>query len=329
VRGRALWFVEPRRVEIRPVAFEPQRDDVVVRATCSGISGGTELLAFRGGIDPATPLDETLGALGGTFAFPFRYGYSSVGVVESGSASLAAGSTVFAFHPHQDVFAVRADDVVPVDGLEPQAATMLPLVETAVQVCLDAEARPGELAAVTGLGAVGLLSALLLQRSGVEVLGVDPREDRRKTASDLGVASVEREDARDAVHERSIGEGADVVVEASGRSDALAAALGWLRHEGTALVASWYGAGEVPLPLGGAFHRRRLTIRSTQVSTIPARLSSSWTRTRRLRVARDLLAELPLDALGTRAFAFEDAQEAFESLDRGEPGVLHAVLVYR
>jgi 2-desacetyl-2-hydroxyethyl bacteriochlorophyllide A dehydrogenase len=329
VRARALWFVEPGRVEVRPVEPDVRDDDLVVRTIASGISAGTELLAYRGGVDPSTPLDETLGALGGTFAFPFRYGYACVGTVESSNGPMRPGSTVFAFHPHQDVFAVRPDDAIVLDGVDPRIGTMLPLVETALQVCLDAEVRLGARVAVSGLGVVGALTALLLQRSGVDVLGVDPRDDRRKLATDLGIDVVEPDDARDAVSDRTAGTGVDVVVESSGAGAALASALGLLRHEGTALVASWYGSAPVTLPLGGAFHRRRLTIRSTQVSTIPARLTAAWDRRRRLVTARDLLSVLPLEALATHAFAFEDAAAAFEALDRGEPGLVHAVLDYR
>lgn len=329
MRARALWFVEPRRVDVRPIEVATDDGSIVVRTIVSGISGGTELLAYRGGIDPLTPLDETLGAYGGTFAFPFRYGYACVGVVESSRGPIEAGTTVFAFHPHQDVLAARQHDVVVVDDVEPSAATMLPLVETALQVSLDADARPHELAMVTGLGVVGALTAILLRRAGVEVLGVDPREDRRKLAADLGIAAVEPDEAGDAVRDRTGGAGADVAIEASGAGEALASALGSLRHEGTAVVASWYGARDVALPLGGAFHRRRLTIRSSQVSTIPARLSASWDRARRLRTARDLLAELPLDAFPTRRFAFDDAAAAFDALDRGEPHLAHAILEYR
>jgi 2-desacetyl-2-hydroxyethyl bacteriochlorophyllide A dehydrogenase len=329
VRARALWFVEPRRVEIRPVDTEVHDDDLVVRTVASGISGGTELLAFRGRIDPTTPLDETLGALGGTFTYPFRFGYACVGTVESSNAAAEPGATVFAFHPHQDLFAVRPEDAIVLDGVEPRIGAMLPLVETALQICLDAEVPLGASVVVAGLGVVGALTALLLQRSGADVLGIDPREDRRKLATDLGLPVVEPADARAAVSERTNGAGADLVVESSGVGAALASALGLLRHEGTALVASWYGSEPVALPLGGAFHRRRLTIRSTQVSSIPARLSSAWTRRRRLATARELLPVLPLDALATHTFAFEDAAAAFEALDRGEAGLVHAVLDYR
>ena len=328
MRARAVWFVAPRRVEIGPVDVADDDGRLLVRTIISGISAGTELLAYRGLIDPATPLDEAIGALGGTFAFPFRYGYACVGAVERGTDGIEPGTTVFAFHPHQDVFEVRPQEAIVVDGLEPRAAVLLPLVETALQVSLDAEANAGELVLVTGLGAVGLLTAMLLQRSGADVIGVEPREDRRKLATDLGVVCVEPGEARDVVRARSRGDGADVVVEASGRGDTLASSLGLLRHEGLTLVASWYGAQPVSLPLGAEFHRRRLTIRSSQVSTIPARLSARWTRERRTSVVRDLLRELPLERLATHAFAFDAAAEAYAALDRAEPGLVHAALTY-
>ena len=105
-------------------------------------------------------------------------------------------------------------------------------------------------------------------------------------------------------------------------------ALDLLAHEGTLLIASWFGTKRVVLPLGGAFHRRRLTIRSTQVSTVPARLSGSWTRSRRRQETVDLLSELPLAQLCTHVFAFDHAAEAFRAVDQGIPGLMHAVLDY-
>jgi len=105
-------------------------------------------------------------------------------------------------------------------------------------------------------------------------------------------------------------------------------ALSMLAHEGTLLIASWFGTKPVVLPLGGAFHRRRLIIRSTQVSTVPARLSATWTRSRRRRETVELLAELPLGQLCTHVFAFGHAAEAFRAVDEGMPELMHAVLDY-
>jgi 2-desacetyl-2-hydroxyethyl bacteriochlorophyllide A dehydrogenase len=180
VRARAVHFTAPRRVELREVDVpEPGVNRVLVGTECSGISSGTELLAYRGEVDPELALDESLGSLAGTFAYPFRYGYSAVGRVLRGGGDLREGQLVFAFHPHQDRFVVGADQVTPVDGLDPAVATMYPLVETALQVCLDAAPRLGETAVVTGLGAVGVLVAALLARTGAEVLGSEPLPARR------------------------------------------------------------------------------------------------------------------------------------------------------
>jgi 2-desacetyl-2-hydroxyethyl bacteriochlorophyllide A dehydrogenase len=330
VKARAVHFVAPRRVELREVDLpELAEGSVLVATEWSGISSGTELLAYRGELDPDLPLDETLGALAGTFAYPFRYGYSAVGRVVHPTGSLREGQLVFAFHPHQDRFVVDRDQVVPVDGLDARAATMYPMVETALQVCLDAGPRLGEVVVVTGMGAVGILVAALLARTGAAVIGSEPVPARRAAADTFGVPALAPDDLDGAVAEATRGRGADLVVEASGNPHGLAASLGLLAHEGTALVCSWYGTKPASLPLGAEFHRRRLAIRSTQVSTIPAALSSRWDRGRRAELAWRLARELPVAALCTHAFPFEEAATAYAHTDRKEDGLIHAALRYR
>jgi 2-desacetyl-2-hydroxyethyl bacteriochlorophyllide A dehydrogenase len=327
--ARALRFVAPYRVELHEVPVRaPEEGELLVRAEFSGISAGTEMLAYRGEIDPSLPLDDALGALGGTFTYPFPYGYSAVGTVERSRGTISAGSLVFAFHPHQDLFVVGEDDVVPLDGVDPRRATLLPLVETALQVCLDAGPRLGEDVVVLGLGCVGSLTAALLARAGARVIGSEPREGRRRAAARLGVHAVAPERLAPAVEEATAGRGVALVVEASGNPEALADSLAVLAHEGVAVVSSWYGTKSVPLPLGADFHRRRLVIRSSQVSTIPAELSGRWDRVRRRAAARALLSDLPLEVLATHEFPFERAADAYAALARSEPGLLHAALRY-
>ena len=327
--ARGLWFVEPRRVEIRNVMLrEAGADDVVVRTAFSGISPGTEMLVYRGEVDAELPLDETLPALSGRFAYPFPYGYSCVGRVERGGRELAEGAAVFAFHPHQDRFVVQAAQAIPVEGVDLRAATLFPLVETALQVTLDADPAPRTVVVLLGLGVVGMLIALLLQRSGSRVLASDPLPGRRELASSLGFDAVAPDELDATAAQATAGAGVPLVVEVSGNPAALTSGLRLLAHEGTALVVSWYGTKLVSLPLGAEFHRRRLTIRSSQVSTIPARLAGEWTFERRRRAAQDLLHELPLEVLATHSFPFQEAAHAFEQVDRPPPGLLHAALCY-
>jgi 2-desacetyl-2-hydroxyethyl bacteriochlorophyllide A dehydrogenase len=330
VKARAVYFVAPRRVELREVELSgPSEGRVLVATEWSGISSGTELLAYRGEVAPDLPLDETLGALAGTFTYPFRYGYSAVGRVVHPAGPLREGQLVFAFHPHQDRFVVDAQQAVAVDDLDPRIATLYPMVETALQVCLDAAPRLGEVAVVVGMGAVGILVAALLAQAGAVVLGSEPELARRAAAGAFGVRAIAPEEVPGAVAAETGRRGADLVVEASGNPRALASSLGLLAHEGTALVCSWYGTKPASLPLGAAFHRRRLALRSTQVSTLPAALTARWDRDRRAEVAWRLARELPLPVLATHEFPFEQAAGAYACVDRKQDGLVHAALRYQ
>jgi 2-desacetyl-2-hydroxyethyl bacteriochlorophyllide A dehydrogenase len=326
--ARAVQFVAPYEVELADIAVpELGPGDVLVRAEFSGISGGTELLAYRGELDSSLPRDEALGALAGSFEYPFTYGYSAVGTVEASRGDVREGERVFAFHPHQTRFLVSAVDVVPVGEYDPRAATLFPLVETALQISLDTGIRYGEVAAVLGLGPVGILTAILLTRSGAKVIASDPKPQRREAARACGLEAVAPDGLRDIVRATTGERGADVIVEATGNPDALGESLGLLSTEGIAIVASWYGAKPVTLPLGADFHRRRLEIRSSQVSTVGGR-AVRWDRRRRLETTQALLPELPLSLLSSHTFAFERVREAYAALDRGDDDVVHVALSY-
>ncbi len=315
VPARALFHTAPRCVEIRELPTpRPAAGEVLVRTLSSGISGGTERLVYRGEIPADLALDDTIDALGGTFSYPFAYGYACVGEVAE------SGQRVFAFHPHQDVFTAQVSELVPLPVVDPAAATLFPLVETALQVTLDAGNGYRDQVIVLGAGVLGLLTGLLLQRAGWRPLIAEPQEWRRAIASSVGVSAAAPAELLKAE--------VPLVIDASGNPDAPAMALNMLAHEGTLLIASWFGTKPVVLPLGGAFHRRRLTIRSTQVSTVPARQSGTWTRSRRRQETVALITELPLAQLCTDVFDFDHAAEAFRAVDQGKPGLMHAVLTY-
>lgn len=329
VKARAVHFARPRRVELRPVDLTALHDDdVLVHTRYSGISGGTEMLAYRGEIDDEVALDGTLDALGGTFSYPFRYGYSCVGRLDRPCRNLTEGSLVFAFHPHQDLFFSDPSALVPVNDIDPRVATLFPLVETALQVSLDAGTLQEEHVVVLGLGAVGLLTSILLERAGATVICVERQQWRSDVAASVGLHAVPPDAIEAAVEQATNGRGAHLVIDVTGNPEALGLGLKLLRHEGMALVASWFGSKRVPLPLGAEFHRRRLTIRSTQVSTIPAHLAGTWTIERRRDVARSLLQELPLTAIATHEYPFSEAPAAYAAIDRGEEGLIHAALRY-
>jgi threonine dehydrogenase-like Zn-dependent dehydrogenase len=316
---RAFWLREPGVGEIRPERLpEPGPGDVVVRALHSGISRGTETLVFRGEVPESQWAAMRAPFQDGDFPGPVKYGYLGVGIVERGPADLL-GRTVFCLHPHQTAYVVPADAVVPVpDGVPARRAVLAGTVETAVNALWDAPPLLGDRVTVVGAGMVGCCVARLLARFPcVDVELVDVDASRADVASRLGVPLVPPEDA---------GGGRDLVVHASATGAGLQLSLGLLRAEGTVLELSWYGDREVTVPLGAAFHSRRLALRASQVGTVaPARRSSRTTRDR-LALALDVLRDPAFDALLTGSSSFHDLPEVMAQLADGRlPALCHTI----
>ncbi|MFJ4466196.1 zinc-binding alcohol dehydrogenase [Streptomyces sp. NPDC089424] len=316
--ARAFWLSSPGRGEIRDVELpEPAEGEVLVRSLWSGVSRGTETLVFRGGVPRSQHTAMRAPFQEGDFPAPVKYGYLNVGVVEEGPAELA-GRTVFCLYPHQTRYVVPAAAVTPVPEHVPaHRAVLAGTVETAVNALWDAAPLVGDRIAVVGGGMVGCSVAALLARfPGVRVQLVDADPARAGVAEALGVDFAAPDDA--------LGD-CDLVVHASATEQGLSRSLELLAPEGTVIELSWYGDRRVALPLGEAFHSRRLTIRSSQVGTVsPARPGRTYAD--RLGLALDLLADPALDALVTGECAFEELPDVLPRLASGQiPALCHRV----
>jgi threonine dehydrogenase-like Zn-dependent dehydrogenase len=256
----------------------------------------------------------------GEFPAPVKYGYSAVGVVEEGPAE-ALGRRVFCLHPHQDRFVVPRDAVTDIpEDVPDRRAALAANMETAVNGLWDATPGPGDRITVIGAGVVGCLTAALAARlpgAEVELIDIDP--NREGIAVLLG--------CRFAAPCKACPE-ADLVIHASGTPDGLSTALAIAGFEATVLEMSWYGTRTVPLALGGAFHSRRLTLRSSQVGAVPAVRRQRWSRQRRLALALSLLRDPVFDVLLSGEGAFAALPELMPRLARSPPGVLCHTLRY-
>jgi 2-desacetyl-2-hydroxyethyl bacteriochlorophyllide A dehydrogenase len=306
----------------------------MVEAIASAVSHGTEMLVYRGEVPGHLELD--LPTLRGSFGFPVKYGYASVGrVVETGEgvARPAAGDLVFVHHPHQDRYTVPAEFAIPIPpDVTPEAAALLANLETAVNVLLDAHPRLGEQAVVFGQGVVGLLVTVLLRRAGAEVVAAVERHPlRRRLSAELGAGVVLEPgpDTPSEVRRLTAGRGADLVLEVSGHGEALDGALECLGFQGTLVVCSWYGSKPAQVHLGGAFHRRRLRVLSSQVSSVDPALTPRWSVERRRALAADLLPELPLERLITHRFPFRAAADAYRLIAERPEETVQALLTYQ
>ena len=325
MKSRALWFDAPYQVAVRDVtlpALTP--DQVLVQTDVSAISAGTELLFYRGQVPANMALDATLTSLAGEVRYPLRYGYACVGQVIECGAQVAAewrDRRVFSFQPHASHFIATPTELLPLPPeLDPRCAAFLPNMETAINFVLDGAPRIGEQVVVLGQGVVGLLTtAVLAQFPLQQLLTFDRYGVRREKSRRLGATAVfdpmESADLKSA--QEFLGEvGADVVYELSGNPDALNLAIELAGFAGRIVVGSWYGRKSVALDLGGRFHRSRLRLISSQVSTLTPELLARWDKSRRMDVAWSMLARVPVGDLITQTFSIEDAAQAYTLLDR-------------
>jgi threonine dehydrogenase-like Zn-dependent dehydrogenase len=305
--ARAFWIAEPGRGELRAERLpEPAADEVVVRSLFSGISRGTEALVFEGRVPASERQRMRAPFQRGEFPAPVKYGYASVGEVERGPRELQ-GRRVFVLHPHQTRYVVPASAVhVLPDGLAPERAVLAANLETAINGLWDARPHVGDRITVIGAGTVGCLAAWMAGRiAGCEVELVDTNPARSAVARTLGVGFAAPADAS---------EGADLVIHASGSPAGLALALRVAGFEAAIVEMSWHGAGQVPLPLGEAFHARRLTIKSSQVGSVAASQRARWDTRRRMALALSMLADPALDVLITGESAFDALPQVMAQL---------------
>jgi len=316
----------------------PRGNEILVETLYSGISHGTERLIYRGEVAEGLQLNSSIKTIKGQFPFPVKYGYSNVGkVVDTGEevSVLRKGDVIFAFNPHETRYVIPEKEAIklPAD-ISPLHGVFIPSVETAVNAVLDSGIKLGESVVIFGQGTVGLFITQLMRKSGADkIFTVDKIEKRRDISLKLGADfsfDPDRDDLSAAIMELTDGIGADVIIEASGSPSALNNAIKLAAFQGQVIVVSWYGTKPVTLDLGVEFHRRRIRIKSSQVSFIDPALTPRWSIKRRMALVLKLLPQLNLDRLLSisRICHFEEAEEAYEMIDKNPEEALQVILSY-
>lgn len=296
-------------------------DHIVLRGLFSGVSRGTERLVLRGDVPPAeyarmrAPMQE------GEFPFPVKYGYGFVGVAVDGPESVL-NRRFMALAPHQETVVLPIDAAIPLPGnLPSRRAVLAANMETALNVVWDAGVTAGDRVLIAGAGVVGLLIAHIVARiPGVEATIADINPARAGIAGVLGTAFVEPPGGPEDV---------DVAINASASAEGLRYLLGKAGLEARVVEASWHGVRDVSLPLGEAFHAKRLSIVSSQVGRLPSARQARWTHRRRLGKALDLLAAAPeLDALITHETPLSEAPRRLPALIESDADALCIAIRY-
>jgi threonine dehydrogenase-like Zn-dependent dehydrogenase len=209
------------------------------------------------------------------------------------------------------------------DAVPDRRAVLAANMETAVNILWDARPLVGERVLVVGAGVVGLLVAFLLARiPGLDLHVCDLDASRREIAESFGASFCAPDDAP---AER------DLVVHASASAEGLRLALSRCGFEGRVVEASWFGAAACELPLGEAFHAKRLSLISTQVGAVAPAMRGRRTHGERLALALGLLADDRLDALLGPELRFADLPSRIGSVllpPSGAPQPLCPIVTY-
>lgn len=311
--AHAFWITQPNRGAILEQELPPPASgEARIRTLYSAISRGTELLVYRGGVPESEYARMRAPFQEGDFPGPVKYGYINVGIVEQGPDRWR-GKHTFCLYPHQTRYNAPLNALHRIPRTVPLPRAILAAnMETALNALWDARLRRGSRLSVVGAGAVGCLCAWLARRqysADVELVDIDLA--RAPIAAALGVEF--------ALPSQASGE-APVVIHTSATQDGLRTALSLSAFEGLVLELSWYGNEEPRVPLGAAFHSRRLTIKSSQVGHIaaPMRRRGRVTHRSRLRRALQLLNDPALDALIDSNGHFEELPQLMAALASGE-----------
>ncbi len=339
MKNLSVEFIAPYVVAaVEEPVPELSEKNVLVQTICSGISPGTEMLVYRGQWPEDLPVDDSIPALAGKFAYPLKYGYSCVGKVVRIGASVNRdwlGKIVFSFNPHQSYFAAEPEHLIVVPAeLSPEDAVFLPNMETAVSFLMDGRPMIGEQVVIIGQGIVGLLTAGLLARFPLQqLITLDKFQLRREKSSALGAFPLDPEDPELPEKLRQIlgadpRSGADLIYELSGNPAALDTAISAAGFGGRIVIGSWYGGKRAPIDLGGRFHRGRLKLISSQVSSLAPEVSGLWTKSRRLRLALKMLEEVNPSKLITHRFHAARVADAYRLLDANPGDAIQVILEY-
>jgi riboflavin-specific deaminase-like protein len=313
ITAKALSFTKPYTVALHTEQLVQHKGEQLINSHIIGISHGSESHLYRNSFPRGNSQDKING-IDPTMEYPIKYGYMNAGRSQQ-------GEKVFAFYPHQDRFFYPRDELI----YFPESANfedivLYPSLETAYTIVLDAAPLPGERILIIGQGMIGLLiSEILTDNPGLHLAALEPNPYRRRLSTQLGLhtadpSSLKGEELRSVTRSLFRGHLPDKVIHVSGSEQGLQQAIDSADFEALIIEASWHGSHPVQLNLGENFHRRRLTIRSSQVSTLSSQLGRRWNRARRTAEVKEWLLRIAPSKYITHRFPLSRAQEAYQLL---------------
>lgn len=327
---KRLIITGPRQAVFEEVpAPECPVDGLLVRATVTAISAGTEVRVFR-----AEPVDEAGEFLHEQvpFELPTENGYSMVGEVTAvgqETSGFHIGDRVFVPAAHKEIAAVPAKLATKLPaGIPDEQAVFLSILEVAHIAVRRGRPSPGENVAIIGQGVIGLAATAWCRAFGFRIVVVDPDEIRLKISramgADLAVSPNEQGFLQNVI-DFCGGEEADLVLEAASNWSAIRTSMELARIGGRIVVVARHTDQPRFNPVGHPFFGKQLEL-ITSYGHQPD--GERWDRRRSFALAVDLLRRQRLDIapMITHRFERDELPDVYARLDRGERAIIGAVI---
>jgi 2-desacetyl-2-hydroxyethyl bacteriochlorophyllide A dehydrogenase len=343
--SKELVFFGPKKVGFREYTEKALKDDEVkLKSLMSGISHGTEMNYYRDNVPffkKKWNQDFRLFVKGeSTWSYPTTVGYENVSVVTDVGKevkNLKKGDRVWVFKPHRETNVVSEHEarsgLIP-KGVSQKEGIFTMLAKVALGAVHDAKIKIGDNVAIFGLGTIGLMVAQLAKLCGAEkVYAVDLITKRLKKAEEYNVQilNARENDVALKIKENSFGKGVDVAIETSGSYRGVHEAIRSCSIAGRVVTVGFYRGGASNLYLGEEWHHNRITLLSSMTSwDCPHRDFPLWNEDRLLSTVFKLFKDkkLLVEDLITHIIPFENAQKAYELIDKNPQKTIKVALSY-
>ncbi len=345
MKMKVLRYPKPYQAEIVEADLPAiGKHQALAKTIVSNVSAGTEMAFYRG---TAPQLNSRIRPDGlwedapDNITYPMQsdgagvwwMGYAAVSeVVEVGSDvnDLKIGDIVFTYGPHKEYQIIEGGYFKVPAKLKPEQASFTALTDIVFNGILDSAIKLMDNVVIIGMGTLGQLALQMSKLSGAFVIAADFIDRRLQLASKLGAdetinPKAEGDLAKSVI--KILGERADLVIEVTGNSKALADAVRCVRNDGQVTVLSFYQSPPDNFQPGREFHHNRIIIRSSHTGEVNPALRNQYdNKAKRTYKAMQLISRLDVDSLISHRCKFDDYPKMLETIDKN-PSECQSVII--
>ena len=332
MKRRVAKIVEPKRFEIVEEELPKLMDDqILLRIKSCGLCH-SDVPVYLGEKQLAGVVlkGKSKFTVSDQVNFPAVVGHEPVAVIEDKGQNVSEfelGDWVSGWKRQcfADYLVTDASKLVKLDSeIADKRKCLLEPMACVTNILRAANPKLGDSIVVIGCGVMGLLCVSGLKNSGAfKLIAIDFFDSRLKKAQELGAThmiNAKKEDSVKMINNLTDGNGADIVIEITGKMAAFHTACQIIKRKGKLLIPSLYAK---PEPMQSGFY---LMLNSPIIHSTHPFYSDDYDRDMNIGYESYKKGILPINRLITHTFKFENINEAFKKLVSGDPKFIKGIV---